>query len=126
MRSCGSYFYLCKISLSCMPSTKLCTCTVSSKLLSSLPNFCTLLQLHRVNRLTPRLSLVEQELLIFSEHLSSPPVFSEVRVTRSLVLYICFVDHCLSFCPFSFSHCVVCSSLILRILITPLVSLNPS
>ena len=25
------------------------------------------------------------------EHLSSPPVFSGVRVTRSLVLYVCFV-----------------------------------
>jgi hypothetical protein len=29
-----------------------------------------------------------------------------------LVLYVCFVDHCLSFCTFSFGHCVVCSSLI--------------
>jgi hypothetical protein len=44
------------------------------------------------------------------EHLSSPPVFSGVRVTRSLVLYVCFVDRCLSFCTFSFGHCVVCSS----------------
>jgi hypothetical protein len=33
-----------------------------------------------------------------------------VRVTRSLVLYVCFVDRCLSFCTFSFGHCVVCSS----------------
>ena len=38
------------------------------------------------------------------------PVFSGVRVTRSLVLYVCFVDHYLSFCTFSFCHCVVCSS----------------
>jgi hypothetical protein len=44
------------------------------------------------------------------EHLSSPPDFSGVRVTRSLVLYVCFVDRCLSFCAFSFGHCVVCSS----------------
>jgi len=29
-------------------------------------------------------------------------------VTRSLVLCVCFVDRCLSFCPFSFGHCVVC------------------
>jgi hypothetical protein len=35
-----------------------------------------------------------------------------VRVTRSLALYVCFVDRCLSFCTFSFDHCVVCSSLI--------------
>ena len=54
--------------------------------------------------------LVEQELLTLSEHMSSPPVFSEVRVTRSLVLYVCFVVRCLSFCTFSFDHCVFCSS----------------
>jgi hypothetical protein len=30
-----------------------------------------------------------------------PAVFSGVRVTRSLVLYVCFVDRCLSFCLFS-------------------------
>ena len=35
---------------------------------------------------------------------------SGVRVTRSLVLYVCFVDRCLSFCTFSFGHYVVCSS----------------
>jgi hypothetical protein len=29
-----------------------------------------------------------QELLTLPEHLSSPPVFSGVRVTRSLVLYV--------------------------------------
>ena len=46
------------------------------------------------------------------EHLSSSPVFSGVRVTRSLVLYVCFVDCCLSFCTFYFGHCVVCSPLI--------------
>jgi hypothetical protein len=56
------------------------------------------------------MSLVEQELLTLPEHLSSPPVFSGVRVTRSLVLYVCFVDRCLSFFPFSFGHCVFCSS----------------
>jgi hypothetical protein len=31
-------------------------------------------------------------------------------MNRSLVLRVCFVDRCLSFCPFSFGHCVVCSS----------------
>ena len=41
---------------------------------------------------------------------TSSPVFSGVRVTRSLVLCVCFVDRCLSFCPFSFGHYVVCSS----------------
>ena len=32
--------------------------------------------------------------LPFQEHLSSPPVFSGVRVTRSLVLCVYFVDRC--------------------------------
>ena len=53
---------------------------------------------------------VEQELVILPEHLSLPSVFSGVRVTRSLVLCVCFVDRCLSFCTFSFGHYVVCSS----------------
>jgi len=77
---------------------------------SSLPLF--LIITGFVTWLTRRVSLVEQELLTFPEHLSSPPVFSGVFVTRSLVLYVCFVDRCLSFCTFSFDHCVVCSSLI--------------
>jgi hypothetical protein len=63
-----------------------------------------------VTRLTRRVPLVEQELLTLPEHLSSPPVFTRVRVTRSLVLYVCFVDRCLFFCTFSFGHCVVYSS----------------
>jgi hypothetical protein len=68
---------------------------------------------HRVvTRLTRRVPLVEQELPTRPEHPSSPPVFSGVRVTRSLVLRVCFVDGCLSFCTFSFDHCVVFSSLI--------------
>ena len=35
-------------------------------------------------------------------------MFSGVRVTLSLVLCVCFLDFCLSMCPFSFGHCVVC------------------
>ena len=55
-----------------------------------------------VTRLIRWVPLVEQELLTLPEHLSSPPAFSGVRVTRSLVLYVCFVDHCLSVCTFFF------------------------
>ena len=36
--------------------------------------------------------------ITLTEHLSSPPVFSGIRVTRSSVLCVCFVDRCLSFC----------------------------
>jgi hypothetical protein len=43
-------------------------------------------------------------LLTCGQHLSSPPVFSEVRVTRFLDLYVCVLDNCLSFCTFSFGH----------------------
>ena len=65
-----------------------------------------------VTRLTPRTSLEEQKLPTLPGHLSSYPVFSVVPVTRSSVLYVCFVDRCLSFCTFSFDHCVVsCSSI---------------
>ena len=41
-----------------------------------------------VTILTRRVPLVEQELLILPEHLTSPPVFSRVPVTRSLVLCV--------------------------------------
>jgi hypothetical protein len=67
-----------------------------------------------LTRLTRRVPLVEQELLTLPWHLSSPTIFSGVRVTRSLVLCVCFVDRCLSFCTFSFGHCIVCSSSIYR------------
>jgi hypothetical protein len=39
-------------------------------------------------------------------HSGAPPI----RVIRSPVLCVCFVDRCLSFCPFSVGHCVFCSS----------------
>ena len=58
-----------------------------------------------VDRWTWRVPLVEQELLT----LRSTWVFSEVRVTRSLVLCVCFIDRCLSFFHNSLVHCIVCS-----------------
>ena len=53
-----------------------------------------------VTRLTRRVPLVERELHSIPEHLSSSPVISEIRVARSLVFCVCFVDCCLSFCIF--------------------------
>jgi hypothetical protein len=70
-----------------------------------------------------RVQLLDQELPTLPEHLGSLPIFSGVCVTRSLVLYVCFVDRCLYFffwplcCLFFFD---------IRILITPLVSSNSS
>ena len=77
-----------------------------------------------VIRLTRPVPPVEQELLTLPEHLSLSPISSRIRVTRSLVLWVCFVDRCLFFCPFSFGHCIVCSSLIYGFVFTPLVSSN--
>ena len=71
-----------------------------------------------VTRLTRRVSLVEQELLTLPVHLRSPPDCSGVRATRSLSL--CFVDRCLSFCPFFFWPLCCLSFLDLQILITSL------
>jgi hypothetical protein len=64
-----------------------------------LSSFMTYHMIGFVNRLTRRMPLVEQDLLTLPEHLSSSPVFSVIRITRSLVLCVC-----------SFGHCVVCSS----------------
>ena len=48
-------------------------------------------------------------------------IISGVRVTRSLILYVCFVDCCLSFCTFSFGHSLWCLFFFdIRILITSL------
>jgi hypothetical protein len=71
---------------------------------------------------TWRFSVVKQELLTLPEHMNSPPVFSGVRVARSLVFCVCFVDRCLSF----FFWPLFCLSIDVRIMITPLVSSNSS
>jgi len=41
--------------------------------------------------------LVEHELLILLEQISSLPVFSGVRVTRSLAVCVCFLDRFILF-----------------------------
>jgi hypothetical protein len=61
-----------------------------------------------VTRLTRRVTLVEQELLIPPEYLSSPSVLSGIRVTRSLVLCVYFVD------PFVFFLLAIVLSVLLR------------
>jgi hypothetical protein len=64
-----------------------------------------------VTRLTRRVSLVEQERLTIQEHLNSPLVFSGVRVTRSLVLYVCFF---IVVCPFVLFLLSIVLSVLLR------------
>jgi hypothetical protein len=48
---------------------------------------------------------MKQELTTLPEHLCSL-VLMGVIVARYLVLYVCFVDRCLSFCTFSLGHCI--------------------
>ena len=79
-----------------------------------------------VTRLTRQVPLVEQELPILPENLSSPPVFSGVRVTKSLVLCVCFVRSLFVLLYFSFWPLCCLSFVDLRIMITPLVSSNSS
>jgi hypothetical protein len=57
--------------------------------------------------------LVEQELFTLPEHLSSTQfVLSGDLFTRSLFLYVCFADRCLSFCTFSFGSLNIDNSVI--------------
>ena len=66
--------------------------------------YMALLALSNYHSMYDNVPLVEQELLTLPDHMSSPPAISGVRVTRSLVLCVCFVNRCLSFCTFSFGH----------------------
>jgi len=59
---------------------------------------------------TRLLSHVEQELLTIPEHLSSPPVFSDVRVARSLIF--CVVICRWLFVLFTFLFAIVLSVLL--------------
>jgi hypothetical protein len=54
--------------------------------------------------LIKRYLIIHSSTAVLPEHLSSPTVLSGVGVTRSLILCVCLVDRCLSFCTFSFGH----------------------
>ena len=79
-----------------------------------------------VIRLTRRVPLVEHELLTLPDHLSSPPVFRAVRVTRSLVLCVMFCRSLFVLLFFYFWPLCCPSFFDLWIMITPLVSSNSS
>ena len=70
--------------------------------------------------------LMEQELLSLPEHLSSPPGFSGVRVTRSLVLFVLFCRSLFGLLYFFIWPLFYLLFSDLRILITLLVSSNSS
>ena len=73
------------------------------------------------------ISLEEQELVILPKHAHEfTSSFSGVRVGWSLVLCVCFVDRCLSVCPFFVWPLQCLPFFDLRIRIILLVSLNSS
>ena len=63
-----------------------------------------------VTRVTRRVPLVEQKLLVLPDHLSSHSVFSGVRVNRSLVL-------CAMFCRSLFVPLSYCLAIVLSVLL---------
>ena len=65
---------------------------------------------------------MDQELYTLPWHLSSPTVFSGVRVSRSLVLCVCFVDRC-HFVLFLLSVLVL-SVLVLSVLVLSVLVLS--
>ena len=65
-----------------------------------------------VARVTRRVPLVEQELLTLSRQLSSSPVFSGIRISRSLVFYVVFFRSL--FITLSIFWWPLCSSVRLR------------
>ena len=64
----------------------------------------------RTIRHPPKLTLVERNCLPFWRTEVHPQVLVGFVLLTPLVVCVCFEDRCLSFCPFSFGHCVVCPS----------------
>ena len=61
-----------------------------------------------VIRVKRRVPVVEKELHIFPEHLTSSSFFIALCVAGSLVFRVIFCLSVLDSCPFSFGHCIVC------------------
>ena len=80
-----------------------------------------------LNQLDPTLPMITslRNCLPFRSTWVHPRLFVRC-VTRSLVLYVCFVDRCLSFCTFFFWPLCCLLFFYIRILITHLVSSNSS
>ena len=75
-----------------------------------------------VTRVTRRMPHVEQDILTFHEHLSSPPVFSGVRVARSFIFCVMFCRSLFALLFFFFLLLCCLPFFDLLLLITPLVS----
>jgi hypothetical protein len=79
-----------------------------------------------VTGVTRREQILERELPTLPEHMSSPPVFSGDRDTRSLMLCVMFCRLLFDLLTFFFWSLCCLSYFDIRILITPLVSATSS
>ena len=61
-----------------------------------------------VTRVTLKMSLLEQELIIFLAYLISHQFFTGLALPKCLVLCLMFVDHCLYICAWYVGHCIFC------------------
>ena len=87
---------------------------------------CQCTNTEHIRSLSRWLPLVEQELLTLPKHMSSPPVLSGVRVTRSLV-FMCMFCRSLFVLLYIFFWPLCCLFFFdIRILIHPLVSSSTS
>ena len=91
-------------------------CSICRKIFPSFPH--SWLTTGFVIRVTRRVTLVDRELLTLPEHMSSPPVFSRVRVARSLVFCVVFCRSLFVLLSVFFWPLCCLSSYDLRILIT--------
>jgi hypothetical protein len=94
--------------------------------LANVPNSAVMFVFHFIDAIFHSLPLLEQELFTLPEHPSSPPVFSGIRVTRSLVLYVCFCRTLFVLLYFFFWPLCCLFFFDIRVLIAPLVSSNSS
>ena len=79
-----------------------------------------------LTRATRRVQHVEQELFILSDQMSSPPVFSCIRVACSLVFCLVFCRSTFFLLSFFFWPLYCLSYFDIRFLVTPLVPSNNS
>ena len=114
--------YLCvlhnryRISLSQMTTEYVPFAVITIQPLILIPGF--------VIRVTLGVKLVEQELLTLPEHLSSPPIFSGVRVARFLIFCVVFCKPLFVLILFFFLWPLHCLSFDLRLLISPVIGIT--
>ena len=118
--SCVNILYQTVHSVECITYSKAHVNLMSVKSPLGLVVYC-YLNMPTINKTYLILSYLILSYLILPQNgfcvIYSPLVFSGVRVTRSLILCVCFVDRCLSFLSFFFWSLYCFSFFYLRILV---------